>query len=111
VAPAPLRLADGRELPVTLSGNVPVVDWSRSPRCAKCRASKRSASKCLLTATFHSTFANKDGVVVRQLLTDHPYVKGSHDVKWDGLPTPHYRTPANHCLPANIRGRPSRTRD
>ena len=42
---------------------------------------------------------NKDGVVVRQLLTDHPYVKGSHEVKWDGLPTPHYRTPGEP-LPA-----------
>jgi len=30
---------------------------------------------------------------VRQLLTENYFDKGTHDVKWDGLTTPHYKTP------------------
>ena len=42
---------------------------------------------------------DKQGVVVRQLLTDHPFARGTHEVKWDGLPTPNFRTPGQP-LPA-----------
>ena len=99
VAPAPLRLADGRELPVTLSGNVPVVDWSRLAKVREMPGFKTLGFEMPFDGHVSLNLRNKDGVVVRQLLTDHPYVKGSHEVKWDGLPTPHYRTPGEP-LPA-----------
>jgi hypothetical protein len=42
---------------------------------------------------------DKEGLVVRQLLTDHPFAQGRHEIKWDGLPTPYFRTPGQP-LPA-----------
>jgi hypothetical protein len=99
VAPAPLRLADGRELPVRLVGGLPVVDWSRLAKVRELPGFKTLAFKMPFDGHVSLNLRNKDGVIVRQLLTDHPYVKGSHTVKWDGLPTPHYRTPGEP-LPA-----------
>ena len=99
VVPAPLRLADGRELPVRLVGGVPVVDWSRLAKVRELPGFKTLAFEMPFDGHVSLNLRNKDGVVVRQLLTDHPYVKGSHKVKWDGLPTPHYRTPGEP-LPA-----------
>lgn len=99
VAPAPLRLADGRELPVRLVDGVPVVDWSRLAKVRELPGFKTLAFEMPFDGHVSLNLRNKDGVVVRQLLTDHPYVKGSHKVKWDGLPTPHYRTPGEP-LPA-----------
>jgi hypothetical protein len=99
VALAPLRLADGRELPVRLVGGLPVVDWSRLAKVRELPGFKTLAFEMPFDGHVSLNLRNKDGVVVRQLLTDHPYVKGSHTVKWDGLPTPHYRTPGEP-LPA-----------
>lgn len=99
VAPAKLRLADERELPVSLEAGVPVVDWSSLIQSRELPGFKPIAFEMPFDGRVALNLRNAEGVVVRQLLTDHPYGKGKHEVKWDGLPTPHFRTPGQP-LPA-----------
>lgn len=42
-----------------------------------------------------------DGVVVRQLLNCEPMSKGNHDVAWDGLTTPIWKTPGRPVPPGS----------
>ncbi len=99
VTPAPLRLADERELPVTLANGVPVVDWRSLVTVRQLPGFKTLRFNMPFDGHVSLNLRDKEGIVVRQLLTDHPFVKGAHEVKWDGLPTPYFRTPGEP-LPA-----------
>jgi outer membrane protein assembly factor BamB len=99
VKPAALRLADERELPVTVVGGVPVVDWRSLITVRQWPGFKTLRFDMPFDGHVSLNLRNKEGVVVRQLLTDHPFTRGSHEVKWDGLPTPYFRTPGEP-LPA-----------
>jgi outer membrane protein assembly factor BamB len=99
VKPAPLRLADGRELPVTLADGAPVVDWRSLFTVRQWPGFKTLRFDMPFDGHVSLNLRDKKGVVVRQLLTDHPFTRGAHEVKWDGLPTPYFRTPGEP-LPA-----------
>ncbi len=99
VTPAPLRLADERELSVSMAGGRPVVDWSPLMQAREIPGFKPIAFEMPFDGHVSLNLRDKEGTVVRQLLTDHPFSKGRHEVKWDGLPTPHFRTPGQP-LPA-----------
>ena len=99
VTPLPLRLADERELPVTLADGVPAVDWRSLVTVRRLPGFKAIRFNMPFDGHVSLNLRDKQGVVVRQLLTDHPFARGTHEVKWDGLPTPNFRTPGQP-LPA-----------
>ncbi len=89
----PVRLADGREFPVTMDGGNLVVNWTgviknRLPEGFK--PIKFSLPKDGYVSL--NIFA-PDGTVARQLLTSHFFSKGEHEVLWDGLTTMSVRRP------------------
>ena len=99
VTPLPLRLADERELPVRLEQGVPVVDWSSLVQSRGWPGFKTLRFEMPFDGHASLNLRDKQGTVVRQLLTDHPLARGPQEIKWDGLPTPHFRTPGEP-LPA-----------
>jgi hypothetical protein len=101
VAPAPLRLADGRELPVALANGVPMVDWRSLLTVRQRPGFKTLRFNMPFDGHVSLNLRDKEGVVVRQLLTDHPFARGTHETKWDGLPTPYFRTPGEPLLAGN----------
>jgi hypothetical protein len=99
VTPLPLRLADEREFPVTLVDGRPAVDWSSLVTARELPGFKPLKFDMPFDGHVSLNLRDQDGMVVRQLLTDHPFAQGHHEVKWDGLPTPQFRTPGQP-LPA-----------
>lgn len=88
IVPRPVRLSDGRELPVRMAGGLPVVDWT-----ALAQTRQRPGFKTVEFTTPEDGYVSlllraSDGKVVRQLLNCEPFPKGIHQVKWDGLTTP-----------------------
>ena len=91
IVPRPVRLSDGRELPVRMAGGLPVVDWT-----ALAQTRQRPGFKTVEFTTPEDGYVSlllraSDGKVVRQLLNCEPFPKGIHQVKWDGLTTPIWR--------------------
>jgi hypothetical protein len=93
MAPRPVRLADGREFPVKLQKGVPVVDWTGLIVAKEIKGFKSIAFTMPEDGYLSLNILDKDGLVVRQLLNWAFYSKGRHEVKWDGLTTPNWRTP------------------
>jgi hypothetical protein len=93
VVPQPLRLADGRELPVRMVNGEPMVDWAR----LSVRATPDGIVKIPLSMPqpgyVSLNILNGEGRVVRQLLSSAFLDKGSHDVPWDGLTNTSYLLP------------------
>lgn len=93
VEPWPVRLADGREIPVRMEAGVPVADWStlaagRAPTgFLPIRFSVPADGYVSLN------LYDREGIVVRQLLNWSLHAKGEHTVLWDALTTPQWRTP------------------
>ncbi|MFW5856686.1 MAG: PQQ-binding-like beta-propeller repeat protein, partial [Planctomycetota bacterium] len=91
--PRALRLADSRELPVSMEDGAPRVDW------APLFAREERPGVVALPFTMPEdgyvslNIVDGDGRVVRQLLTCDYFGKGEHEVQWDGLTTPHARKP------------------
>ena len=99
VAPRPVRLADGREFPVTLRDGVPVVDWTGLIRKFEWAGFKPIRFTMPADGYVSLNLLDRDGVVVRQLLTADFRTAGQHTVSWDCLTTPVYRTPGEPVGP------------
>ncbi len=95
LTPRPVRLADAREFPVKLEKGVPVVDWTGLIVAKEIKGFKPIAFTMPEDGYLSLNILDKDGLVVRQLLNWAFYTKGRHEVKWDGLTTPNWRTPGS----------------
>ena len=93
VEPQPLRLADRREFAVHLEGGVPVVDWTGLVVARDLPGFKPLTFTAPADGYVSLIISTPDGAVVRHLLNNAFYAKGTHTVKWDGLSTPVYRAP------------------
>jgi hypothetical protein len=93
VAPAALRLADGRTFPVTMQDGLPVVDWTGLIQNKELPGFKTITFTMPEDGAISLNIFDKNGVVVRQLLSSAFYTKGRHTVKWDGLTTPNAKLP------------------
>jgi len=93
--PRPVRLANTREFPVRLEKGLPVIDWTGLVKEANAGIRELKSIEFDTPADGYASLniLDKDGVVARQLLTAAFYTQGKHTVKWDGLTTPHWRTP------------------
>jgi hypothetical protein len=99
VAPQPLVMASGDEFKVSMKDGVPSVDWS--PLFVKKELPGHKAITFTMPhdGCISMVIKDKAGIIVRHLLNDVLYQKGTHTVKWDGLATPMWRTPTD-VLPA-----------
>jgi outer membrane protein assembly factor BamB len=85
VSPRPVRLSDGREFPVRLEQNVPVVDWTGLIKGREFKGFKNIAIDVPGDGIVSLNILNKEGLVVRQLLNGEFLTKGKHQIPWDGL--------------------------
>ena len=97
IAPRPVRLSDAREFPVHLAHGVPVVDWMGLLQ--RKQPAGLAAVKFNMPEDGYVSLQvrAKDGTVVRQLVNGEFYGKGAHEVRWDGLSTPIWRTARRAC--------------
>ncbi|OPZ31320.1 MAG: hypothetical protein BWZ02_00280 [Lentisphaerae bacterium ADurb.BinA184] len=100
VAPRPVRLADAREFVVRMEASpeapltgVPVVDWTGLIKSKELKGFKTVQFEMPADGYISLQLLAGDGTVVRQLLNSAFYTQGKHEVKWDGLTTPNWRTP------------------
>jgi hypothetical protein len=85
VKPQPVRLADGRQFPVSMQGGQPIVDWTGLVRAAELPGFKSIQFTMPDDGFISLNIKASDGTVARQLLNAAFYTKGPHEVKWDGL--------------------------
>lgn len=99
VTPQPLVMASGDEFKVSMKDGAPVIDWS--PLFVKKELPGHKNITFTMPHDGHISLVIKDkeGIIVRHLLSDVLYQEGAHTVKWDGLATPMWRTPTD-ILPA-----------
>lgn len=95
VNPQPLTMASGEEFKVSMKDGKPVIDWA--PLFVKKELPGHKNITFTMPHDGHISLVikDKDGIIVRHLLNDAPYQKGTHTVKWDGLATPMWRTPTD----------------
>jgi sugar lactone lactonase YvrE len=98
--PQPVRLADAREFVVRMEQSpeapltgVPAVDWMGLIKSKELKGFKTVEFEMPADGYISLQLLAADGAVVRQLLNSAFYTKGKHEVKWDGLTTPNWRTP------------------
>ena len=99
LAPRPVRLADGREFPVAMEGGLPVVNWTGLIKTRQLTGFKPLRFTMPFDGYVSLNLFAPDGTVVRQLLTCGFFAKGEHEVEWDGLTTPYWRTPGEPVAP------------
>jgi len=101
-APRPVRVAGGREFPVTLQNGVPVADWAgpTSSGPAPALPGFKPITFALAEDSYVSlNVKNAQGQVVCHLLRGAFYGKGKHTVLWDGLTTPNAHQPGQPVPP------------
>ena len=91
--PRSIRLSDGREFAVTMEAGLPVVNWTGLVKEKEILGFKPLRFTMPFDGYVSLNVFGADGSVARQLLTCNFYAKGEHEVKWDGLTTPYWRTP------------------
>jgi outer membrane protein assembly factor BamB len=91
--PRSIRLSDGREFAVTMEAGLPVVNWTGLVQSKDLPGFKPLRFAMPFDGYVSLNLFAPDGTVARQLLTCAFYAKGEHEVKWDGLTTPYWRTP------------------
>ena len=91
--PRSIRLSDGREFAVTMEGGLPVVNWTGLVQSKELPGFKPLRFAMPFDGYVSLNIFAPDGSVARQLLTCASFPKGEHEVKWDGLTTPYWRTP------------------
>ena len=91
--PRPVRLSDGREFVVTMEAGLPVVNWTGLILSKDLPGFKPIRFTMPFDGYVSLNLFGADGTVARQLLTCAFFTKGEHEVKWDGLTTPYWRTP------------------
>ncbi len=99
LAPRPVRLADGREFPVAMEGGLPVVNWTGLIKTRQLTGFKPIRFTMPFDGYVSLNLFAPDGTVARQLLTCGFFAKGEHEVEWDGLTTPYWRTPGEPVAP------------
>ncbi|NQT18439.1 MAG: hypothetical protein HQ592_01950, partial [Planctomycetes bacterium] len=92
----PLRLSDGRLLDLSFRRGLPVIDWSGLRKTGGLKAIEFTMPE---DGYVSLNIKNADGIVVRQLLNSEPRTKGANVVMWDGLTTPHWKTPGEKVEP------------
>jgi outer membrane protein assembly factor BamB len=97
--PPPVRLADGREIPVKLEHGVPVADWSGLSEAKAADGFKPITFEMPVDGYISLNIFDREGRVVRQLLNCQRMTKGQQTVKWDGLTTPSWNVPGAAVAP------------
>jgi outer membrane protein assembly factor BamB len=97
--PGPVRLADGREFKVRLEAALPVVDWTGLIRKRQLPGHKLVEFTMPADGYVSLNVRDRSGAVVRHLLNAAFRAKGRHQVRWDGLTTPNWRTPGEPVEP------------
>ncbi|PTY06054.1 hypothetical protein DB346_01425 [Verrucomicrobia bacterium LW23] len=93
VEPQPVRTADGRTFPVTMSEGLPTVDWTGLIQRFEWPGFKALTFDMPFNGYVSLNILDSNGVVVRHLLTQSARDKGPVTVQWDGLTNATYRTP------------------
>ena len=101
VQPRSVRLADAREFPVRMESGLPVVDWTGVIKVKELPGFMPVAFEMPQDGYVSLIIRNAEGQVVRQLLNCAFYVKGKHEVKWDGLSNWAFRTPGTPVAAGN----------
>ena len=99
--PRKLRLADHREFPVAIEDGLPAVDWTGLVAVKEIAGFKPIKFTMPADGYVSLNIYDRDGAVVRHLLNWAFYTKGEHEVKWDGLTTPNWRTPGQPVEPGD----------
>ena len=106
VKPRPVRLSDGREFAVSLEQSpaapltgLPAVNWTGLIQSKELPGFKPLTFAMPFDGYVSLNLFAPDGTVARQLLTCGFFAKGDHEVKWDGLTTPYWRTPGEPVEP------------
>ncbi|MBM4020430.1 MAG: hypothetical protein FJ288_19285, partial [Planctomycetes bacterium] len=97
--PRSIRLSDGREFAVTMEAGLPVVNWAGLIQSKELPGFKPLRFAMPFDGYVSLNLFAPDGMVARQLLTCAFFAKGEHEVKWDGLTTPYWRTPGQPVEP------------
>ena len=99
---ASVRLSDEREFLVQGVDEVwPKPDWTGLIQKVERPGFKAITFTTPADGDVSLNIMDSAGQVVRQLLTENHYDKGTHEVKWDGLTTPHYKTPGVPVAPGD----------
>ena len=85
--PRSVRLTDGREFAVKMEKGLPVIDWTGLIKSKELKGFKTIAFDVPEDGHVSLNIKDKDGGVVRQLLSNSFVTKGKKEVKWDGLTT------------------------
>ncbi len=93
VEPRPVRLADAREFTVSMQDGRPEVDWDGLIESDLWPGFEQLTFKMPFDGLVSLNITDKDGKVVRQLLTGQFFAKGERTVEWDGLSTPYVKDP------------------
>ena len=99
--PRPIRLSDGREFAVSMAAGLPVVNWAGLIQSKEIPGFKSIRFSMPFDGYVSLNLFAPDGTVARQLLTCAFFAKGEHEVKWDGLTTPYWRTPGQPVAPGD----------
>ncbi len=89
-----IRLSDEREFPAKVADGYIVSDWEGLIQKKELPGFKAISFDVPSDGYVSMNINNANGEVVRQLLNEAYYEKGRHEVKWDGLRTPSFKTPA-----------------
>ncbi len=101
VKPRSVRLSDGREFAVSMEGGLPVVNWTGLVQSKELPGFKPLKFTMPFDGYVSLNLFAPDGTVARQLLTCAFFTKGDHEIKWDGLTTPYWRTPGQPVEPGD----------
>ncbi len=99
--PRPVRLADGREFAVRMEQGLPAVDWTGLVRSRELTGFKPLQLTMPEDGYVSLILRDAGGTVVRQLLNCELVTKGVHELKWNGLTTPNWRTPGEPVPPGD----------
>ncbi|MEX0669586.1 MAG: hypothetical protein WD060_03910, partial [Pirellulales bacterium] len=97
--PRPIRLSDGREFAVSMEAGLPAVNWTGLILSKELPGFKPLKFTMPFDGYVSLNLFAPDGTVARQLLTCGFFAKGEHEIKWDGLTTPYWRTPGQPVEP------------
>jgi len=88
-----VRLSDAREFPAKLENGRIAVDWAGLSKPYELPGFKAITFETPEEGDVSMIIRNSKGEVVRHILSEVPFDKGKHEIKWDGLTTPAYITP------------------
>lgn len=84
-APQPIRLADGRTIPVTLKDGAPAADWRALKAVRQKPGFKPIRFKLSESGNVSVVVRDASGEVVAWPLSNQPLPAGDHEILWNGL--------------------------